>query len=47
MAGLAVWIGRVLAVAICLFAWPAAAYRPFDGTDAVVASMGRCIVARP
>jgi hypothetical protein len=37
LTGLAVWIGRVGAVAICLFAWPAAAYRPFDGTDAAVA----------
>jgi hypothetical protein len=27
------------AVAICLFAWPAAAYRPFDGTDAAVAGL--------
>ena len=26
-------------MAICLFAWPAAAYRPFDGTDAAVADV--------
>jgi hypothetical protein len=39
LTGLAVWIGRVGAVAICLFAWPAAAYRPFDGTDAAVAKL--------
>ncbi len=32
-------IGRVGAVVICLFAWPAAAYRPFDGTDAGVAAL--------
>jgi hypothetical protein len=31
-------IGRIAAVVICLFAQPAAAYRPFDGTDAAVAS---------
>ena len=24
---------------ICLFAWPASAYRPFDGTDAAVAGV--------
>jgi hypothetical protein len=28
-------------VAICLFAWPAAAYRPFDGTDAAVADLNQ------
>jgi hypothetical protein len=39
LTGLAVWIGRVGAVVICLFAWPAAAYRPFDGTDAAVAKL--------
>ncbi|MGO8907875.1 MAG: hypothetical protein ACLQDM_00865 [Bradyrhizobium sp.] len=39
LAGLAVGIGRAAAVAICLFAWPAAAYRPFDGTDAGVANL--------
>ncbi|HLX17960.1 MAG TPA: hypothetical protein VKS24_22450 [Bradyrhizobium sp.] len=37
--GLSTWIGRAAAVAICLFAWPAAAYRPFDGTDAAVADL--------
>jgi hypothetical protein len=37
LAGLLVGIGG--AVAICLFAWPAAAYRPFDGTDAAVAGL--------
>lgn len=36
---LLVWIGRAGAVVICLFAWPAAAYRPFDGTDAAVADV--------
>jgi hypothetical protein len=39
LAGLLVGIGRAGAVAICLFAWPAAAYRPFDGTDASVAAL--------
>jgi hypothetical protein len=39
LAGLLVGIGRTGAVAICLFAWPAAAYRPFDGTDAAVAAL--------
>ncbi len=39
LAGLSVGIGRLAAVAICLFAWPAAAYRPFDGTDAAVAGL--------
>src|ERR1700744_5324759 len=34
------WIGRIAAVVICLFARPAAAYRPFDGTDAGVANFG-------
>ena len=32
-------IGRVGAVVICLCAEPAAAYRPFDGTDAAVANL--------
>src|ERR1700722_18648328 len=36
---LIIGIGRAGAVAICLFAWPAAAYRPFDGTDAAVANL--------
>jgi len=31
--------GWSAAIAICLFAWPAAAYRPFDGTDAAVADV--------
>jgi len=31
--------GWSAAMAICLFAWPAAAYRPFDGTDAAVADV--------
>jgi hypothetical protein len=39
LAGPLVGIGRAAAVAICLFAWPAAAYRPFDGTDAAVAAV--------
>jgi hypothetical protein len=39
LAGLLVGIGRTAAVLICLFAWPAAAYRPFDGTDAAVAGV--------
>jgi hypothetical protein len=39
LAGLVIWIGRAGAVAICLFAQPAAAYRPFDGTDAAVAGV--------
>jgi hypothetical protein len=39
LAGLLVGIGRLGAVVICLFAWPAAAYRPFDGTDAAVAAL--------
>jgi hypothetical protein len=38
---LIVGIGRAGAVAICLFAWPAAAYRPFDGTDAAVADLNQ------
>jgi hypothetical protein len=38
-AGLLVGVGRLGAVVICLFAWPAAAYRPFDGTDAAVAAL--------
>jgi hypothetical protein len=32
-------VGIAGAVAICLFAQPAAAYRPFDGTDAAVADL--------
>ncbi len=36
---LLVVMGRAAAVVICLFAWPAAAYRPFDGTDAGVAAL--------
>jgi hypothetical protein len=39
LAGLLVGIGRAAVVVICLFAWPAAAYRPFDGTDASVAAL--------
>jgi hypothetical protein len=39
LAGLLVAIGRAGAVVICLLAWPAAAYRPFDGTDAAVAAV--------
>jgi hypothetical protein len=39
LTGLLVGIGRAGAVAICLFAQPAAAYRPFDGTDAAVAGV--------
>lgn len=39
LAGPLVGIGRATAVAICLSAWPAAAYRPFDGTDAAVAAL--------
>jgi hypothetical protein len=39
LAGLLVAIGRAAAAVICLFAWPAAAYRPFDGTDAAVAAL--------
>ena len=34
---LIIGIGWAGAMATCLFAWPAAAYRPFDGTDATVA----------
>ena len=38
------WAGPLVAIAgtiaICLFAQPAAAYRPFDGTDAAVADEG-------
>jgi hypothetical protein len=40
LAGLVVGIGRAGAVVICLLAQPAAAYRPFDGTDAAVADEG-------
>jgi hypothetical protein len=36
---LIVGIGWAGAVAICLFTRPAAAYRPFDGTDAAVADV--------
>jgi len=39
LARLLVGTGRTGAVVICLFAWPAAAYRPFDGTDAAVADV--------
>jgi hypothetical protein len=39
LAGFLAGIGRAAAVAICLSAWPAAAYRPFDGTDAGVANL--------
>jgi hypothetical protein len=39
LAGLLAGIGRAAAVVICLCAWPAAAYRPFDGTDAGVANL--------
>ena len=38
---LIIGIGGVGAVAICLFARPAAAYRPFDGTDAGVADLNQ------
>ena len=34
-----VLVGAAGAVALCLFARPAAAYRPFDGTDAGVANL--------
>ena len=37
--GVLVLIGRVVAVGICFYAWPALAYRPFDGTDAAVAGL--------
>jgi hypothetical protein len=33
-------IGWVSVLALCLVAHPAAAYRPFDGTDAAVADLG-------
>ena len=39
LAGLVGTVGRAAAVVICLSAWPAAAYRPFDGTDAGVAAL--------
>ena len=39
LAGLLVAVGRVGAAVICLLAEPAAAYRPFDGTDAAVAAL--------
>jgi hypothetical protein len=39
LTGLPIWIGRAGALVICLAAWPAAAYRPFDGTDAAVADV--------
>jgi len=32
-------IGCAVAVGICFYAWPALAYRPFDGTDAAVAGL--------
>src|ERR1700688_414360 len=38
---LIIGIGGAGAVAICLFAFPAAAYRPFDGTDAAVADLNQ------
>jgi hypothetical protein len=38
---LIIGIGRAGAVVICLFARPAAAYRPFDGTDAAVADLNQ------
>jgi hypothetical protein len=38
---LIIGIGWAGAVTICLFAWPAAAYRPFDGTDAAVADLNQ------
>jgi hypothetical protein len=38
---LIIGIGGVGAVAICLFARPAAAYRPFDGTDAGVTDLNQ------
>ena len=31
--------GWAIAIMSCLYAWPAAAYRPFDGTDAAVAGL--------
>ena len=34
-----VLIGCAVAVGICFYAWPALAYRPFDGTDAAVAGL--------
>ncbi len=39
LAGLLVTIGRAAALTICIYAWPAAAYRPFDGTDAGVTAL--------
>jgi hypothetical protein len=38
---LIIGIGGAGAVAICLFVRPAAAYRPFDGTDAAVADLNQ------
>jgi hypothetical protein len=38
---LIIGIGGAAAVAICLFVRPAAAYRPFDGTDAAVADLNQ------
>ena len=32
-------IGCAVAVGVCFYAWPALAYRPFDGTDAAVAGL--------
>ena len=40
LAGLVATIGWAGAAMICLSAQPAAAYRPFDGTDAAVADVG-------
>jgi len=34
-----VLIGCAVAVGVCFYAWPALAYRPFDGTDAAVAGL--------
>jgi hypothetical protein len=39
LAGVLIGIGHSGAVMICLSAQPAAAYRPFDGTDAAVANL--------
>jgi hypothetical protein len=41
LTGLVAAIGRIGAVVICLFVQPAAAYRPFDGTDAAVADLNQ------
>jgi hypothetical protein len=39
LASLLARMGQAGAVAIYVYAWPAAAYRPFDGTDAAVADV--------